>query len=68
MVVLTRYEKPLPGLWPGSRQIGEIELRPGMVVPLYDTEPPEDRPSINTPEGWNALAERMNGRENGLHA
>ena len=62
MASLTRYEKPLPGPWPGSRQIGEVELRPGMVVPLYDTEPPEGRLSINTPEGWKALVERMNHR------
>ena len=68
MAALIRYETPLPGPWPGSRQVGEIEIRPGMTVPLYDTEPPADGPSINTPEGWNALAERMRNRENGLHA
>jgi len=59
MVVMTRYKEPLPGPWPGFLQVGEIELEPsGATVPLYDTEPPKDKPSINTPEGWNALAER----------
>lgn len=59
MVVLTRYEKPLPGPWPGCAQVGEIELEPGVTIPLYDTEPPENRLSINTAEGWNAIAERI---------
>lgn len=67
MASLTYYEKPLPGPWPDSRQIGEVELWPGMVVPLYDTEPPEGVLSINTPEGWNALAERQRN-EDRLHA
>lgn len=59
MVVMTLYKEPLPGPWPGLMQVGEIELEPGgPTVPLYDTEPPKDRPSINTLEGWNALAER----------
>lgn len=57
-----RFETPKPGPWPGMLRVGDLELRPGEVVPLYESEPPEGRRSINTPEGWNALVERMGWR------
>ena len=69
MVVLTRYEKPKPGLWPGCMQVGDITLEDGSTIPLYEDTPPQDKPSINTLEGWSALAERQRkSRENRLHA
>ena len=57
----TRLEKPVPGPYPGMMQVGYVEVRPGEWLPLYESQPPEDRPSINTPEGWAKLVERMNG-------
>lgn len=53
------FKTPLPGPEPGLLHIGYAEQAPGDWVPLYGSQCPEGKPSINTPEGWNALAERM---------
>ena len=53
-----------PEKMPGLRFVGWLELEDGTMLPEYMPEAPEGRPSINTPEGWKALVERMGWREN----
>ena len=48
---------------PGLIYVGTIEnpkVNHGNPVPLFKPITPKDRPSINTLEGWNALAETQN--------
>lgn len=45
---------------PGLRCCGLTLLDDGSLLPEFEMVAPEGRPSINTREGWNALAERMN--------
>lgn len=52
------FDKPQQGPF-GLLHIGHIEQTPGHWVPLYESPEPKDRPSINTPEGWNMLGERL---------
>lgn len=51
---------------PALRCVGLLPLSKKEMLPVFMPETPTDRPSINTPEGWNALAERMANRENGV--
>lgn len=44
---------------PGLVHVGYVEVKSGRWVPLYEPAPTPDKPSINTVEGWNALAERL---------
>lgn len=45
------------------------DINRGRPMVLYEIREPKDRPSINTEEGWNALAERMNrGHEDRVSA
>ena len=43
----------------GMEHIGWLEVQPGKWLPLYEPAATEGKPSINTAEGWNALAERL---------
>lgn len=49
---------------PGLRCCGLLLLDDGSLLPEFEPEAPAGRPSINTKEGWNALAERMRNNEN----
>jgi len=49
---------------PGLRCCGLLLLSDGSLLPEFEPEAPAGRPSINTMEGWNALAERMRNNEN----
>lgn len=51
---------------PGLRCCGLTLLEDGSLLPEFEVVAPEGRPSINTREGWNALAERMRNNENGV--
>ena len=45
---------------PGLRLVGQIQnphINGGAALPLYEMASPKGKPSINTPEGWNALCE-----------
>lgn len=45
---------------PGLRLVGQIQnpyVNGGAALPLYEMAAPKGKPSINTPEGWNALCE-----------
>ena len=44
---------------PGMKHVGWLEVKPGKWLPLYEPVTTEGKPSINTAEGWNALAERL---------
>lgn len=46
----------------GLQHVGYVEVERDKWLPVYDSPPPKDRPSINTPEGWNALCDRMGWR------
>ena len=63
-LMAVQLKEPQPGPLPGLLLVGYVEQAPGDWVPEYDSPPPPDRPSINTAEGWNALAERMAIHEN----
>lgn len=52
------FDEPQQGPW-GLLHVGYVEQMPGNWVPLYEGKSPDGRPSINTPEGWNMLAERL---------
>ena len=46
---------------PGLRFVGEMshpQVNRGRPIPVFEPVAPHDRPSINTLEGWNSLAER----------
>lgn len=48
---------------PGLRYVGDItdgRINEGQPLPVFEPVDPEDRPGINSPEGWNALADRQN--------
>lgn len=49
---------------PGLRISGLTLLGDGSLLPEFEMVAPEGRASINTREGWNALAERMRNNEN----
>lgn len=52
---------PAPGC-PGLVHVGYLALQTGEVLDVYDEQPegrPDDKPSINTTEGWQALVERL---------
>ena len=39
-----------------------INTNNGQVIPRFESVEPADRPSINTLEGWNSVADRGNYR------
>ena len=53
---------------PCMRYIGDVSneniegCTEGRLLPLFELVEPEDRPSINTLEGWNKLADERNRR------
>ena len=50
---------------PGLVYVGSIEnpdVNHGAPVPLFEPITPKDRSSINTPDGWNAMAKARNLR------
>lgn len=50
---------------PGMRYLGHVsheQVNQGQPVPVFEPAAPAGRPSINTREGWNAVAERANTR------
>ena len=50
---------------PGLRYVGQVsseEVNDGKPIPLFESVELEDRPSINTLEGWNRLAEEQERR------
>ena len=53
---------------PALRCCGLLLLGDGSLLPEFEMEAPEGRPSINTREGWNALAERMNRNKDRVFA
>lgn len=53
----------------GLRLVGTVSnpyVNHGELLPLYEPITPEGRPSINTVEGWNALCEAQE-RKNELY-
>ena len=47
---------------PGLVHVGYLALQTGEVLDVYDERPeerPDGKPSINTAEGWRALADRL---------
>ena len=69
MVKMIQLPSPVAADIPGLVMTGYIELRPGEWVPLYGSAPKENGQSINTPEGWNMLCERLErARADRLHA
>lgn len=40
--------------------VSHPQVNHGAPLPLFVTVPPANRPGINTPEGWNALADKYN--------
>lgn len=53
-------------LMPGIEFVGmysDPRVNDGAPIPMFTSKPPADgRPSINTVEGWNAAANRINRR------
>ncbi len=48
---------------PGLRYMGDLthsHVNHGQPLPVFESVAPEGRPSINTLEGWNAAADRVN--------
>ena len=56
----------LQELLPGAEFLGmytDPHVNYGAPTPIFTSKPRTDgRPSINTPEGWNALTDRVNRR------
>lgn len=44
------------------RSIVNPDVNHGDPVPLFEPITPKDRPSINTPDGWNAMVKAQNLR------
>ena len=42
--------------------VSQKDVNGGGEVPVFEPVPPKDKPSINTLEGWNAAAARINRR------